>query len=1084
MTARLRGLAATLTLLGLLIGLPTVLVALGPITPPATWHQALDGLLRPDDGTLAVNIIKILAWIAWAVLAGTVVVEALAWTRNIQPPRLPLLGRPQLIVRDLVAAAVLLFVATPAVGQPTPAAAQPVPVHVAGPAHKAPQATPHEHAEAKNGQQRTVEHVVRRGESLWTIAKKHLGDGARYPELARLNRHLVGDDPGFLKVGWTLRLPAPEKDEQTAPASGRATRYVVREGDTLSEIAQDRLGDAHAYPPIFDASRSITQPGGRHLNDPDQIDVGWTLTIPDTQGHKASKAPEQPKVPAGRSVPPVVRTPRPQPTVSTPSTSAPTAAEPAAPAKPSASAEPAESSPASMSPSLAGHIPTATTADAAPVTDDDEAVDAPPSWLVAGLTGAGSLLAAGLLVWLRRARGAQRRFRRPGRTIAPPPPEVTPVEKTLIAAGGPALPTLELIDQALRRLTPSAEGTMPRIAAVEVSDRLTLHLAVPADLPAPWQPAPDAAHWSIPADTQPGPLGPMRDPDSAAPYPQLAVLGSSDKGATWLLNLEELGTLTITGDTAHAADLARALAAEIAVNPWTRDVRIDCVGVAEHATPLNPMRARHHTTPDVIGHVLADAVQTVDRLTEAEAADISTARAVDAGYDLWEGRLLVLDATHSTDEQLKHLLRLVDDQPGRTGVAIIIVGGDPKLARHTLELTPAGRVHFDEVGLNLVAAGLTPDEAEGCAILINAADDLDDEPVPDDPEATDGWRSLTDQAGALLEQLTQPRDATKPDPTSLLEAPDNAYTAVAAATVEDLVALAPSVPSFVNDQVRAADPSLDADLELWFADTDTLPRLWLLGPLKGRTGSGGDPTALLKRKAHTLELAAYLATRPHGATTAQIADAFGITFDRVRKDMSVVRRWLGTNPRTGRLHLPDATTTQAAKTRGVGAYQLDDVLVDADLFRRLRARAQSRGSEGIADLRTALKLVMGTPFSDLRSHSGAWLADNDRLDQQLLCAIVDVAHIVTTDALHKGDLAGARAAAEAAHGAAPEEDTPRLDLAAVLTAEGRPAEADHLAREICNRSDIEGSTPTDLPQRTDRLIRQHDWINTKRRAAS
>ena len=578
----------------------------------------------------------------------------------------------------------------------------------------------------------------------------------------------------------------------------------------------------------------------------------------------------------------------------------------------------------------------------------------------------------------------------------------------------------------------------------------------------------------------------MRDPDSAAPYPQMAVVGSSDSGPTWLLNLEELGTLALTGDTAFAADLARGLAAEIAINPWTRDVQIDCLGVAEQAATLNPIRANHHTSSEVIAHILADAVHTADRLTEAEAADISTARAVSAGYDLWEGRLLVLDASHSGDEPLQHLLQLVNDQPGRTGVAVIIVGGDLTLARHTLELTPAGRVRFDEVGLNLVAAGLTHDEAEGCAILISAADDLDDEPVPDDPEATDGWRSLTDQAGALRDELTQPRAATQTTPNSLLEAPDVAYTTVAAVTSEDLASLAPEAPSPVRSQVYEADPTLDADLKLWFADTDTdsLPRLWLLGPIKGRTGSGGDPTALLKRKAHTLELAAYLATRPHGATTAQIADAFGITTDRVRKDLSVVRRWLGTNPETGRLQVPDATTTQAAKTRGVGAYQLDDVLVDADLFRRLRARGQARGTEGIADLRTALKLVTGTPFSDLRSNSGAWLADSDRLDQQLLCAIVDVAHIVTTDALHKGDIPTARASVEVAHSAAPDEDTPRLDLAAVLTAEGRHAEADHIARDICNRSDIEGSTPTDLPQRTDRLIRQHDWASNKRRAVS
>lgn len=55
---------------------------------------------------------------------------------------------------------------------------------------------------------------------------------------------------------------------------------------------------------------------------------------------------------------------------------------------------------------------------------------------------------------------------------------------------------------------------------------------------------------------------------------------------------------------------------------------------------------------------------------------------------------------------------------------------------------------------------------------------------------------------------------------------------------------------------------------------------------------------------------------------------------------------------------------------------------------------------------------------------------------RLLCAVVDVAHMVTTSALKDGDLGQARAAAELAAQAAPHEEIPRLDLAAVAAAEG------------------------------------------------
>jgi hypothetical protein len=147
-----------------------------------------------------------------------------------------------------------------------------------------------------------------------------------------------------------------------------------------------------------------------------------------------------------------------------------------------------------------------------------------------------------------------------------------------------------------------------------------------------------------------------------------------------------------------------------------------------------------------------------------------------------------------------------------------------------------------------------------------------------------------------------------------------------------------------------------------------------------------------------------------------------------------------------------------------------------DLFRRLRTRGQSRGAAGIDDLRLALTLVSGEPFTDLRATGWSWLLDNERHDHLMSCAIVDSAHIVTTHALAGGDLDLARFSAETAYRAAPYDETSRLDLIAVDKALGQDEEAERLLAEgVLNRSD-DDLGPIKIPDHTEQIIRQHGWI--------
>ncbi|GAA1519618.1 LysM peptidoglycan-binding domain-containing protein [Nocardioides humi] len=1073
---RLTGLAASLAVLGIVLGLPALFLAIGASPIPdqmPTLGGVKNALLAPDDGTLVLGLFKVIGWVAWAFMALSLVVEAIAALRKVQAPQLPGLGRPQAAARGLIGLAALLFIAAPIATQAatiSSAAAAPATVgHVtAGADHASQQGPARQDVKAETTQERqgpkTVDHVVKPGESLWSIAEDHFGDGARYKDIAELNRDLLGTQPSFLEPGWVLKLPAP-----TDPVPAHV--YTVQPSDTLSDIAQDKLGDADRWPEIYKASTAITQPGGVQLTDPDVIDVGWKLNIPatetpvDDRQDQPQPRGDKPQTPAEpKDEQPPVDSPAEETPPATQETPAPETATPEVPQT---------------------EEPAAPVADVDQVDDTDDSILEAP-WVLAGLTGGGVLLSGALLMALRSRRRSAFRNRPPGRAIAAPPPELAPVEMTLNATGSAAAATVEFADEALRRLAAAvgAQGTtMPPLAAVELGHgKLTLHLSAPAAVPAPWVGSPDQTHWQVTTDTAFEDLGPDTG-NVEPPYPLLATIGMSDTGETWLLNCEELSTLTISGDPTYARDFARHLAAQLAVNPWSRRVQVDCIGVAEETVAMDERISYYPTgaagTP-ATAEILAAAVTTVDRAKRHDT-DVSTGRTGSVDDDTWPARMLLLDAAAGDPDDLEQLLQLVNDHVGQSATSIVVAGERPNTPGAALHMTNTGRVILEHADLNLIAVGLTSDEARGCALVYAQSETPEYVDTPVDETATDGWEAYTDSSGALRREYTLPRntpeDAVDEPMSSLLEGEDEEYIRESAIVQEDLEALAPKVPAHVRAEVEEKDPTLDQDIADWFSTDCDRPRLTLLGPVAARTHG----KALAKRRPYFTELLAFLALhRKHGATREQIRDAFSISDGKVRDYTNIVRDWLGPNPRTGEDHLPYADKAPAAKVTGVNVYQVDDgLLVDLDLFLRLRKRGQARGgAEGVADLCTALELVgEAQPFSQLREEGWAWLANEpDRVDLMAGGWIADVALIVVTEALAAGDLVKARSAAYVANRADPDGESTRLCLAHVMKAEGDQLEADRILREeICNRSD-DGDAPMELSERTKTIIRTHGWL--------
>lgn len=1024
---RLAGLGATLLIVLLVFGAPMALVAVGTMPWRVELAELGELLTSPDDGTLALLVVGVVAWIAWAIMTVAFLVEILATLRCVPAPNLPGLGVPQHFASRLVAVAVLLFAVAPTatpIFAPQPAGAVPEtepprPLALPAVASVAPVERQPAPVVMDDWEPATVEYTVRRGDSLWRIAQEHLGDGMRYVEIVALNKDVLHGRPDFIDPGLVLRLPAaaaptPETNE-VPPRPEEA--YVVEPGDTLWDIADEELGDPTRYPEIVEASHNTIQPDGDRLRHPDLIRPGWNLILPVDE----VDAPPVAEPPGGKHRGP------------TPNQTAPPAGPPHAPAP-------------TVKPSGAP----ITGADDA---DVDEGEDGSVGWLVPGLVGAGALLTGSLLIAVRAHRRTQQRYRLPGHTIAPPPVELRAVEKTATVTGGPAADAIEQLDRLLRHLA-GAVRPPPRLAAVEIErESVTLHLAESATLGEPWHGSDTT--WVASLDA------PAGDEDQLPPYPLLVSVGQDDEGHLWLLDLERLGVVSLTGDSAHALALARHIAAELALNPWSAITEIDTIDIAPELVPLDPGRLRHHA---------ADDSEFVDRL----GRDLVATKQAGVGEPEPFRALLLTEASRRDD--VRTLVDLIRDQQARSGVVLISVG-PAESGDVVLELTRAGQLRVPHLDLDLMAAGLTAEEAAACAAIVDLTRDASDVPMSR-PDRQTGWRALADHAGALVDDLTESRPAGEAGPKSLLPEAAQKYEAVSAAVAEDVAALAPVVTEEARRKVEESDPLLDDDLAEWRNPASTLPKLALLGPITATVR--GAVARVAERKAFFTELLAFLALHPSGVSSRQVQDAFGLKASRARTDLALLRQWLGINPRTGEQHLPPATASPAHEARGTGGYQLTDVLVDLDLFRRLRARGEARGAEGMPDLAAALELVGGQPFSNLRDRGWSWLLDDERMHETSTFAVVDVAHIVVIDALSRGDLARARFAAETACRAAPYDEVCRLDLAKVAEAEGHGDEAEEiLDKRVFNRTD-DHLPPIDLPRRTAEVVKSNDWGRKKR----
>lgn len=108
------------------------------------------------------------------------------------------------------------------------------------------------------------EYSVESGDTLMLIAFKIYGDYSKWKEIADMN---PGVQSSKLSRGQVIRFSPPAESFEWSP-SGEA--YLIRSGDTLGTISNDKYGTSSKWKLLYENNRPM-------IKDPNLIFAGFTL---------------------------------------------------------------------------------------------------------------------------------------------------------------------------------------------------------------------------------------------------------------------------------------------------------------------------------------------------------------------------------------------------------------------------------------------------------------------------------------------------------------------------------------------------------------------------------------------------------------------------------------------------------------------------------------------------------------------------------------------------------------------------------------------------------------------------------------
>ncbi|GAA0270118.1 hypothetical protein GCM10010302_04610 [Streptomyces polychromogenes] len=982
--ALLRALLSLTVLALLLAGLPVLLWwATSLVGPPGL--AALSHLLSTEDsGQVFLLVLAAAGWAGWACFTGAVLLEIPAQLRGRAAPQIRgLVG--QRAAAALVGAVLLALPAGTALAAPS-AAAAPAAAAVGVSASPIPgsgnEATPHAGTPA-DASSTAVTYTVRDlrpAESLWSIAQQTLGSGERWTDIAALNDgRTMADGTLFdaerpIQPGWVLTLPAGAAIP-SAPATGAAgegsashgagqVRYTVRDGDSLSSIAAEQLGDPDRHQELFNLNQDQPLPGGGTFTNPDLIYPGQELALPHTAG-TGSPAPAPRTPETGPATPPATAPPvATAPPQTAPPTQAPSPSAPAA----TPSAQPTTRTPATSSPTPSSS-PAQTPAPDAP---HAQSATAGVNWAL--VAGVGTLLAASLASALGVRRILQQRQRRAGQTIAQDHDPST-LEQLLTAAGEPAGD--EVLDRILRALAHQAatdERVLPALRGVLLGAKeVRLFLDEQVDPVAPFTAGPDSRTWTL------DPAAVLPDTDTLheveAPYPGLVTLGAYKDGLL-LADLTTCHVLLLDGTPEEVLEVARALALELGTSGWTDYSEILTAGLGSRLAQLLP-QGRIRTMP----HLPAVAADLGELLLEAHQSGEQVLPWLMIGVGDHDG---------------EHLAQLADALAAARDLKTAVVLPASEAARRVfphaeiIDVTTGQDTVLAPLGLPVTLQRITDEQYRQ---YVHALQVTTQDPAP----ATGAWEfaEAHDQAAACGQPLTlrsttaDAQDPGNPFPALIADSPATAPQPVGhPGTPETGQPAADGTETATTDTVEsneagqaatgtapvpAKTPAVPAQAN---GEEHTPVRIDMLGPLRitGTAASAHGP--------RTAAVAALLHLRPGRGTDylCQAMDPVNPWSTRtLHSRLSELRNVLGLT--SGGLPL------LPRPKNGAGYVLHPTVTSDWAEFKILASRGLAAGpGAGTADLETAIALVRGRPFE------GRTLPWADPVIQEMLARITDTAH--------------------------------------------------------------------------------------------